>query len=307
VNPIFRLRRALIGRQRSSGTDFYDRATHVRRVPQGEMAIVEAALANGGPVADRLLRQLREAPDVWRLIADGGGYELRISTTDKLGVRGVPRSGWTSTWIPVVAAGDARRFELQVFVFEAGVVALLGRTLDGAMWPRDWRARPEDLERIRAKAPWLHLPTPADLRASRAAAAATIETWLGDGATLRGRRGAMHAGPPATDEAVAAFAAKEGFALPEAYASLVRVADGIEVGRLLVLGTRDAYRLDVPGPARLVIAPPDEDGVLTIAESGQVVWVDADDQATEGRIVGSDLRSWLVKQLTPKRNSTTAT
>jgi hypothetical protein len=307
VNPIFRLLRAFIGQQRSSGTDFYDRATHVRRVPDAEIAIAEAALANGGPVADRLLRQLREARDVWRLIRDGGGYELRISTTDRLGVRNVPRSGWTSMWIPVAATGDDRPLELQVFVFEAGIVALHGRTLDGAAWPRDWRARPEDLERVRAKAPWLHLPTPAELSASRAAAAATIASWLGDEAALRGRRGVVRADPPATDEAVTAFAAKERFALPEAYESLVRAADGIEVGRLLVLGTRDAYRLDLPGPARLAIAPPDEDGVVTIAESGEVVWVDVDDETTEGKIVGADLRRWLAAQLTRKPKATTRT
>jgi hypothetical protein len=306
VNPIIRLRRAILGRQRSSGTDFYDRAKHVRRVPDAEVAVAEAALANGGAIADRLLRQLREAGDVWRLFADGGGYELRISTIDGLEVWDVPRAGWTSEWIPVAAADDAQPLELQVHVFDAGIVAFLGRTLDGTPWPRDWRARPVDLERIRAKAPWLHLPTPAELRTSRAAAAATIAAWLGDGAVLQGRRGVMRADSPATDEAVAALAVKEGFALPEAYESLVRGADGIEVGRLLVLGTRDAYRLDLPGPARLVIAPPNEDGALTIAESGEVVWVDVGDESTEGRIVAPDLRRWLTTQLTRKTKATTA-
>lgn len=271
------------------------------------MAVVEAALANGGTIAVRFLRQLREAGDVWRLIAEGGEYELRISTTDGLGVRDVPRFGWTSEWIPVETEGDPRPLELQVFVFEAGIVALRGRTLDGARWPRDWRARPDDLERIRAKAPWLHLPTPAELSASRVVAAARIAAWLGDGTSLRGRRGAMRAHPPATDEVVAAFVAKEEFALPEAYESMVRSADGIEVGRLLVLGTRDAYRLDMPGPARLVIAPPNEDGALTIAESGEVVWVDVGDETTDGRIVAPDLRGWLVTQLTPKTKASTAT
>jgi len=286
------------------GADFHHRAKHVRRVPDAEMAVTEAALANGGAIADRLLRQLREAGDVWRLIADDGGYELRISTTDDLKVRDVPRSGWTSEWIPVVAAGDAQPLELRVFVFDSGIVELLGRTLDGRPWPRDWRVRPEDLPRIRAMAPWIHLPTPAELSASRVAAAATIAAWLGDGAAMRGRRGVIRVEPPATDEAVAAFAAKEWFVLPEAYESLVRGADGIEVGRLLVLGTRDAYRLDMPGPARLVIAPPNEDGALTIAESGEVVWIDVGDETTDGRIVAPDLRRWLTTQLARRTKPT---
>lgn len=271
------------------------------------MAVAEAALANGGAIAERLLRQLREAHDVWRLVSEDGGYELRISTTDDLRVRDVPSSGWTSEWIPVAAVGDAQPLELQVFVFDAGIVELLGRTLDGRPWPRDWRARPDDLERIRAKAPWLHLPTPAELSASRVAAAATIAAWLGDGGALRGRRGVMRADPPATVEAVTAFAAKEGFALPEAYESLVRRADGIEVGRLVVLGTRDAYRLDMPGPARLVISPPDEEGALTIAESGEVVWIELGEEVTDGKVMAPDLRHWLTRQLTRRSKATTRT
>lgn len=297
----------MFGRSRPRGTDFHDLAKRVPRVPDAEMAVAEAALANGGAIADRLLRQLREACDVWRLIAEGGGYELRISTTDDLTVRDVPRSGWTSDWIPVATAGDAQPLELRLFVFDAGIVELLGRTLDGRPWPRDWRARPEDLEAIHVKAPWLHLPTSDEVRAARMAATATVAAWLGHEEALRGRRGVLRADPPATDDAIAAFSAKEGFALPEAYESLVRRADGIEVGRLLVLGTRDAYRLDMPGPARLVIAPPNEDGALTIAEAGEVVWVDLGDTTTDGRVVAPDLRDWLTKQLTRTRKGTTAT
>jgi hypothetical protein len=92
-------------------------------------------------------------------------------------------------------------------------------------------------------------------------------------------------GPSRPDASVAAFAARERIALPEACESLIRRADGIEVGRLFVLGTRDAYRLDMPGPARLVIAPPTEDGALTIVESGEVVWVELGDETTDGRVV----------------------
>jgi hypothetical protein len=117
----------------------------------------------------------------------------------------------------------------------------------------------------------------------------------------------VRADPPATVDAVAAFADKEGFALPEAYESLVLRADGIEVGRVLMLGTRDAYRLDMPGPPRLVIAPPTEDGALTIAESGEVVWVELGDETTDGKVVAPDLRHWLMAQLRRKTKATTGT
>ena len=92
--------------------------------------------------------------------------------------------------------------------------------------------------------------------------------------------------------------------MPEAYESLLRRADGIEVGRVVVLGTGDAYRLDMPGPARLVISPPTEDGVLIIAESGEVVWVELGDETAAGRVIASDLRQWLTTGLTARTKAT---
>ena len=277
--------------------DFYDLAERERRVPAAEMAVAEAALADGGAIAVRLLRQLREAGHVWRRIDDDGGYELRISTTDDLTVRDVPRNGWTSDPIPVTTVGDVRSVELTIFAFEAGVVGLLGNTLDGRPWPRTWQVEPTELVEVRAKAPWLDLPTPAALRAARETSAAAIATWLGDDAALRGRRGVIRVEPPATVDAIESLATTQHFELPEAYIDLLRHADGIEVGKWIVLGTRDAYRLDMPGPSRLVIAPPDETGALTIAETGEVIHVDPGDGTSDGRVVALDLRRWLRRKL----------
>ena len=158
MDPLARLRRFVFGAPRPRGTEFHDLAKRVKHVPDGESAVIEAALADGGPIADRLLRQLRDAGHVWRLIADDGSYELRISTTDDLRVRDVPRRGWTSDHIPIQADGDGQPLELSVVVDVSGIVELHGRTLDGRPWPHDWSARQENLEGIRARAPWLTLP-----------------------------------------------------------------------------------------------------------------------------------------------------
>ena len=85
--------------------------------------------------------------------ADDGTYELRISTTDDLTIRDVPRAGWTSRSDP--RRGDARvaPIELQVVVFEAGIVGLFGRTADGRPWPDRWAVSPETLDIIRATRP----------------------------------------------------------------------------------------------------------------------------------------------------------
>ena len=293
---VFAAIRTLLGSGRPQGTDFYDLAQQESRVPDAELAVAEAVLAGGGPLAERALRQLRESTTAYRLRSVGGSYELRIVTFENLGIRGVPRGGWNSDWIPVETV-EGRRLELRLEILEAGIAGLAGRTLDGEVWPERWQLPSERLDQIRTGGPWLPLPTPDELAADRARAADIIGTWLGDPGLVRGRRGVISAAPPASDEAMSAFAAEEAFTLPDAYRDLLRVADGIQIGSIDILGTQDAYRLDVPGPTRLVIAPPDEDGALVLTESGTVEWIATDDRGGVGKMRAPDLRTWLTARL----------
>ena len=302
-----RIRRSLLADPRPK-TDFYDLAKRAPRVPPAELAVAESALAQGGPIAERLIRQLREGGasagrwgrlSVWRQIAEDGSYELRVSTRDP--VRDVPRAGWTSDWIPVSAMPAGRALELRVVMPQAGIVELLGRTLDGRPWPKTWEVGSDDLESIRARAPWLRLPTPAEIREARARAVAIVEEWLGESGVLKGKRGVVSVEPPAATEAIEAFEAAQGFTLPAAYRALLELADGIEVGRHLVFGTKDAYRLDMPGADRLVITPPDETGAIVLAPSGELLWIDIDDRTTDGRVLALDLRQWLRKHVSPRK------
>jgi hypothetical protein len=284
-------------------TDYYGLAERSKRVPSSELAVAEAALTGGGAIAARLIRQLREAPDVYRLRAEDGTYELRVST--KLApVRGVPRSGWRTAWIPVTTKPAGRGIEMQVVVDFSGAVELVGRTADGARWPRDWDVRREDIEAIRSRAPWFDFPTPKQLQQARAEGARRLSTWLGEPDLLIGRVGQLQIEPPATSDEIAAFESREAFALPEAYRALIELANGVEIGKLVVLGTHDAYRLDIPGPDRLVIAPPNEEGALTLAATGAVVWVAIDDETADGRIEAPDLRTWVRRQLAPRTRVT---
>lgn len=287
----------LLGMRRTPrGTDFYDLAERERRIPEAEMAVAEAVLAGGGPLAERALRQLRETPGVRRLRAEDGSYEMRIVTFDNLTIRGVPRAGWMSEPIPVETT-DSRRMELRVDIVEAGIVGLTGRTEDGIRWPKAWQIGAASLDRIRTRGSWLRLPTPAELEAERTRAADLIGRWLDDPDLLRGRRGSLRADPPASDDELAVFEARESLALPDAYRDLLLVANGIGIGSLDILGTNDAYRLDIQGPPRLVIAPPDEDGALVLNESGAVEWIDIDDVAATGTVRAPDLRTWVRWQL----------
>lgn len=292
--PLARLWRWIRGPKR---TDYYGLAERTKRVPGSELAVVEAALASGGAIAERLVRQLREAPDVCRLRSDDGTYELRVSTR-LAPVRDVPRQGWRTDWIPLTAAPTGRRIEMQVAVAYPGIAEILGRTADGARWPKDWSVRAEDLEAVRARAPWYRFPTTRELREARMEGARRLSAWLGDPELLVGRAGQLQIDPPATNDEMVALEHRDSFALPDDYRALLRLANGLEIGRVVVLGTQDAYRLDKPGPDRLVIAPPDEDGALTLAASGEVVWVAYGDTTTDGRIEAPDLRTWVRQRLT---------
>lgn len=294
--PIGRFIQWIRGPQRA---DYYGRAEPAKRVPVSELAVAEAALAGSGPIGERLLRQLREAPTVWRLRSDDGTYELRVST--KLAaIRDVPKGGWRTGWIPLDAAPTGRRIEMQVVAAYPGIGEILGRTADGARWPKDWSVRDEDIEMVRAQAPWVTFPTTEELRLARAEGAARLSEWLAAPELLLGRSGQFQAEPPASTAEVDAFEAREAFALPDAYRTLLTAVNGFEVGRLVVLGTGDAYRLDMPGPDRLVISPPNEDGALTLAVTGEVVWVAYGDETTDGRVRAADLRAWVRQQLEPK-------
>jgi hypothetical protein len=283
------------------GTDFYGAAERIRSVPAGELAVAEAALTGGGPIADRFARQLSEARGAYRLIGEDGSFELRIVANGDLLVRGVARAGWTSDPIHVRATPSGRELELRLVSSVAGIVELHGTTRDGERWPTNWTATPEDLVSIRARAPLFRLPTPTDLREAHAQAIGVIESWLAEPGILRGKRGVASADPPAAPEQVTAFEEAQGFALPQAYRDLLLVANGIEIGSTIVLGTDDAYRLDIPGPDRLVIAPPDEEGAFVLAPGGEIRFVDHADGTSEGRIRAPDLRAWVSRRVAGRR------
>jgi hypothetical protein len=285
----------LIRRQRGpKGTEFYDLAERSKVVPAAELDVAEAAMTGAGPIGERLVRQLREASEVFRLRASSGGYELRIATKLPL-VRDVPRSGWRSDWIPVTESG--RRIEMKVGVVYPGFAEIVGRTTDGGEWPKLWAIRNDELEAIRARAPWIRFPTPTELRHARAEASSRLSHWLRAPDLLVGRAGQLQADPPATIAEIEALATREAFPLPADYRSLLENVNGFELGRLVLLGTGDAYRLDMPGPDRLVISPPNEDGALTLAPTGEVVWVAYGDETTEGRIKAPDLLTWVRHRL----------
>ena len=283
-----------IGRTKPRTGDFYRDADRVKRVPEAEIAVVESALRGGGPLAHTLVRQLHEAPAVYRLRGEDGAYELRVSTL--LEVNGVPRDGWRSRPIPIRTA-SGRDLTTLVVVHEAGIIGIEGSTRDGRPWPDEWTVTQDVLATIEEGAPWLPLPSDTEVDDQRTRAAGSLEAWLGSVPPPVPLPARLSARPPARESDLGAFAEREGFVLPEAYEALLRSADGVDIGDLSVLGTADAYRLDVQGAARLVICPPDEDGAVVLELDGQVVQVDIDDPGGAGMVLAEDLRAYVASRL----------
>jgi hypothetical protein len=276
-------------------TDFVGLADRVPKVPAGELLVIETALVGGGVLAERLVRQLRDAEAAFRLINKDGSYEMRIATRRR--IRSVPTAGWQSEPIPVRSHEGSRPLELTLEVPQAGILGVHGRALDGRPWPKEWTPDDASLAAIRARSPWLHLPSPSQLRAAHTAAASAIRTWLGDPEVSIGKRGVASVNAPASDSAIDQFERTQSFNLPRDYRELLRLANGFELGALVVLGTDDAYRLDMDGPDRLVICPPDEEGAVVLSPEGSVLFVSIVDELSTGRPEAPDLRTWVRKRL----------
>jgi hypothetical protein len=220
-----------------------------------------------------------------------------VAILDGQAIRAVPPGGWQTEWIDVRTMDPARDLRVRIAIGGSGFVGLHGQTADGRRWPREWRIDAASLARVGERAPWLQLPTPEELDAARTAAIETIEGWLGKRRIPGLRNHPVVARPPASAVSIALLEAGQGVRLPADYIELLQRADGIEIGDLRILGTADAYRFDVPGPPRLVIAPPDEDGAMILAEDGTVTWIDIEDPSGPGRELGPTLRAWLHTRL----------
>lgn len=269
-------------------SDFYGAADRAHKVPIGELEVATAALLRGGPIADGLLRQLREAPDVYRLRESNGRYELRISAT--IEVAGVPTDGRASAMIDVETV-DGRALGIRLVLHEAGIIGLHGVARDGRRWPNDWRPTAGSIERLERGAPWLRLPTHDQVLQDRSHARAAIAAWLGSSVDEL-RSVEIIADPPALARTVAALGDREQVRISPDYEAFLLTTDGARIDGHTLLGTRDAYRLDIPGATRLVIEPPTDDGVVVIDEAGRVLRIDLDGP-NEGDVIADDLQAYV--------------
>jgi hypothetical protein len=196
-----------------------------------------------------------------------------------------------------IATTEGRLVRIQVGLDGGGFVGLRGNTVDRSAWPRTWTIRDVDLQAIRDAGPWIDLPTAAAVRLEREAIRERIRRWLGDDRALPGLLFSVDGAEPASDAAIENLGRRVGFPLPAAYVHLLRGSNGIAVFGVAILGTLDAYPFDGPGPARLVISPPDENGAFVLDATGAVEWIPVERPSSPGIRVAADLRLWFATRL----------
>lgn len=159
-------------------------------------------------------------------------------------------------------SGAELRF--RAIVRRGGVLSHIeGTTVGSPVWPKDWRIADRAID---ATGQVLHLPRLEIVRAAEGSQRRALEQWLGAPLPETVRLNA-----PATDPELAAFAEREGVALPHSYRELLLRSNGVALGELEILGTGGAYRLDIPAHEHIVIAwvrGEVDDGVLLVDAAG---------------------------------------
>ena len=83
--------------------------------------------------------------------------------------------------------------------------------------------------------------------------------WLGDCGLVDAAADDLRIFPPASASEIGELERRTNSRLPESFREFLAVSDGMDVGPVRVLGSADAYQLDIPARDGLVIAwEPDE-------------------------------------------------
>jgi hypothetical protein len=90
---------------------------------------------------------------------------------------------------------------------------------------------------------------------------------------------------------------REGFDLPKGIGTLLRITDGLDIGELQVLGTRDLYIVDVDDRQYWVIAIEDDADFLIAPGESTVLTVPSHD-AKQAVDTAKSFPGWLRDRLT---------
>ncbi len=268
------------------------------RLTSSEVAVIRALLPKHDRRAEPLLQQALDPPEVHRELPAANSCKVRIPYIkhDRYAIN-APQEV-TSPPITVTDSASGRQLRFTVKILRGGFLNdLVGVAQDGEPWPFDWSVDEAKLGEWGAGQLLNWLP-PEMSTLTRVKVLEQLAAWcdVDPGKLCAFADDILWVSPPASDDGIRLAEARLRSRLPAEYREFVRICDGIAIrhGRPYeVLGTSDAYRLDlngIPGSPFLVVTVLYEDGVVAVDAAGVTVLLGPDSSLRE--VIGS-LKSHL--------------
>lgn len=268
------------------------------RFTSSEVAVIRALLPDHDRRTELLLQQALDPPGVHRELIAVNSCKVRIPYIKHERYAIDAPQEVASPPIIVKESASGRELRFTVKVLRGGFLNdLIGVAQDGHLWPLDWSVDEAQLAECGARQLLNWLP-PEMSTLTRTKVLEQLAAWCdADPVKLRAfDDDILWVSPPASDDDIRLAEARVSSPLPAEYREFVRICDGIAIrhGRPYeVLGTSDAYRLDldgVPGAPFLVVTVLYENGVVAMDAAGVTVLLGPDSSLRE--VIGS-LKSHL--------------
>ena len=201
---------------------------------------VIAALLGRGESAERLLRQVAEAPDLDRTCR-GDAYSLTLRETHEELLVDLD-DDLATDWQDVRDEQTGALLGFRVVLRQGGFFsALEGRTREGE-WPEKWHVEDAALHRLRA----VELP--------RAYSCDLLVEWLKAAAQSDVAVHRLACRAPAEPQHLQDLQRRERHDLPPDFVEMLARSDGLRIGRVEVHGSRDLFVTELTGEPWWVVA-----------------------------------------------------
>jgi len=237
-----------------------------RKSSSDEYAVIRVLLAGPSESHAKLLRQVETAPCVERsLQKDETVFRLSVpSTTEDLLIP--LDENVESRNIFVVDRKSGAVLGFKVVLLRGGFFGFLeGRREDGQRWSYSWTLDYGSLPTAPEDSPFLGLPSQDRLDEVQSRGQSAFSSWLGD-SEIRAHADRLKFFPPITRKDLDALEKRENVRPPRHLLELWNLTNGLDVGDLECLGSKDARVFDgSPQLGKLlVIADLREDGIAGI-------------------------------------------
>jgi hypothetical protein len=241
---------------------------HKSRTPNGqERSLLRVLLRGPDERYTKLLRQVETAPYVQRALQQGERvYRLSVpSTREDLLIR--LDEDLESSTLEVTDQSSRTVLAFKVVLLRGGFFGFLeGKRADGQKWSRNWILDRDSLQRAQRDSPFLVLPSLEEQAEAQERGLAFLSKWLDDAELVESRSSRLRFFRSATTSELEEFRRRENVKAPAPLLELWKVSDGVDLGDLELLGSKDARIWDGfrDAGSLLIIADLPEDGVIGV-------------------------------------------